>query len=192
MSLPTKERLIDAAIKLIESGDPKSFSVAKVAKDLGISQGNVTYHYPKREDLIESVVERLILRYTVHFKVESEKHPDDIISKGFLRFMLSDARTPAVVNTFIFLWSNALTNEKVAMQLAGFYQKTILKHLDLSGYQDTPQQTEATHALLTVAGIVNGMIPILGIANSSFDHEAFTVYLESLLSNLMPSVKKHH
>lgn len=112
MPLPLKERLIDTAIRLIESGDPKSFSVAKVAKELGISQGNVTYHYPKREDLIESVVERLILRYTVHFNDEGLKHPDDIISKGFLRFMLSDARSPAVVNTFIFLWSNALTNEK--------------------------------------------------------------------------------
>ena len=42
MSLPLTERLIDTAIRLIESGDPKSFSVAKVAKELGISQGNVT------------------------------------------------------------------------------------------------------------------------------------------------------
>lgn len=53
-----KDRIIDTAIQLIESGDPMSFSVAKVAKELGISQGNLTYYFPKRENLIESVVER--------------------------------------------------------------------------------------------------------------------------------------
>lgn len=39
-------------------------------------------------------------------------------------------------------------------------------------------------ALLTTACIVNGLIPIAGIAKSAFDYRQFATYLENLLSAL--------
>ena len=128
-----------------------SFSVAKVAKELGISQGNLTYYFPKRENLIESVVERLIVRYTSnpHFDFELGKHEDDIISKYFLKFLLSDARNPAIVKVMIFIWSNALTNKNVALVLSNFYKTSIDAHLKLSGNEGTAKQSQTMYALLT-------------------------------------------
>jgi hypothetical protein len=182
-----KDRIIDTAIQLIESGDPMSFSVAKVAKELGISQGNLTYYFPKRENLIESVVERLIVRYTSnpHFDFELGKHEDDIISKHFLKFLLSDARNPAIVKVMIFIWSNALTNKNVAHALSSFYKTSIDVHLKLSGNEDTAKQSQTMYALLTITSIINGLIPVMGIANAPFDYDEYTIYLESLLSKLL-------
>ncbi|CAM5218987.1 TetR/AcrR family transcriptional regulator [Alishewanella longhuensis] len=115
-----KEHIINETIKLIESTDPMSFSVARVAKAMGISQGNLTYYFPKREDLVEAVVDRFIVRYTSNpdFDFTAEKDPRDLISKKFLRMLLADAKNPAIVKTMVFIWSNALTNERVAQKLA--------------------------------------------------------------------------
>ncbi|EKO3569812.1 TetR/AcrR family transcriptional regulator [Shewanella oncorhynchi] len=182
-----KERIIDAAINLIETGDPLHFSVAKVAKALGISQGNVTYYYPKREDLVESVVERLILRYTStsNFDFESGKNKGELISKKFLRFLLEDARSPKLVKIMIFIWSNALGNSNIAKHLAHLYKMPVEVHLRLSGNEGTEKQSQTIYALLTITSIINGLVPIMGIANSPFNYEEYSVYLESLLSKLL-------
>lgn len=182
-----KEQIINEAIRLIESTDPMSFSVARVAKELGISQGNLTYYFPKREDLVEAVVERFIVRYTSNpdFDFTSEKEQGDLISKKFLRMLLSDAKNPAIVKTMVFIWSNALTNERVAEKLACFYRTAVAVHLQFTGNKGTEKQSQTVFALFTITSIINGLVPIAGIAGTAFDYEEFAVYLESLLSRLL-------
>lgn len=182
-----KDRIISTAIQLIESGDPMNFSVAKVAKELNISQGNLTYYFPKREHLVEAVVEHLMIRYTTnpHFDFELGKTKDDLISKDFLKFLLMDARNPAIVKVMIFIWCNALTNKNVAKALANFYKTPIDVHLKLSGNEGTENQAQTIYALLTITSIINGLVPIMGIASSSFNYDEYGAYLESLLSRLL-------
>lgn len=180
-----KDQIIDTAIKLIETDDPTSFSVAKVAKELGISQGNLTYYYPKREDLIEAVVGRLILKYTSELKIDTANRNGDLLSGQVLQYLLHDALQPATLRTTLFLWNSALTNSKVAELLANLYQTIVAEHLKLSGYYESQQQTKARHALLTIATIINGIIPILGITKSQFELTEYADYLQSLLGKLM-------
>lgn len=179
-----KEQIIETAIRLIESGDPSQFSVAKVAKELGISQGNVTYYYPTREQLVEILVEHLITRYSSSFDMKLGKNDDEVISKNFLHFLIADSHDPAMINTFLFLWLNAASNENIARKLAEFYQTTLLNHLQSSQHQHSAHQQQTMFALLTTACIVNGLIPIAGIAKSAFDYRQFAAYLENLVRAL--------
>ncbi|CAM5218498.1 TetR/AcrR family transcriptional regulator [Alishewanella longhuensis] len=182
-----KEHIINETIKLIESTDPMSFSVARVAKAMGISQGNLTYYFPKREDLVEAVVDRFIVRYTSNpdFDFTAEKDPRDLISKKFLRMLLADAKNPAIVKTMVFIWSNALTNERVAQKLACLYRTPVEVHLEFSGNKGTVKQSQTTYALFTITSIINGLVPVMGIADTAFDYEEFASYLESLLRRLL-------
>ncbi len=58
-------------------------------------------------------------------------------------------------------------------------------HLRLSGNEGTEKQSQTIYALLTITSIINGLVPIMGIANSPFNYEEYSVYLESLLSKLL-------
>lgn len=184
-----KNQIIESAIHLIEHESPLQFSVARVARKIGISQGNLTYYFPKKDDLIQVVVERLISRYTENFDFNKDRLDSEVISSNFLKFLLADAVNPTTINTFLFLWLNAQSNPETAKQLSRFYKTAIDRHLALSKLQGTCLEQRATFALLTVAGVVNGMIPIMGIAKSEFDYEAYFEYLRTLLKTLLVNQK---
>ena len=60
-----KAKIVESAITLIESGEIDKFSVTQVAKYMGISQGNLTYHYPTKQALVEAIIDRLLERHTI-------------------------------------------------------------------------------------------------------------------------------
>ncbi|MCC6337495.1 MAG: TetR/AcrR family transcriptional regulator [Myxococcales bacterium] len=68
-----KERLVDAALKLLEDGGPKAFSQARVAKEAGIQQGHLTYYFPRKADLVAAVLERFAEEGDASFRRLAEK-----------------------------------------------------------------------------------------------------------------------
>jgi len=62
-----KAKIVESAITLIESGEIDKFSVTQVAKYMGISQGNLTYHYPTKQALVEAIIDRLLERHTIRY-----------------------------------------------------------------------------------------------------------------------------
>lgn len=55
----TRERIADAALRLLEREGPRAFGQVRVAREAGIAQGHLTYYFPKKVDLIAAVIERL-------------------------------------------------------------------------------------------------------------------------------------
>lgn len=56
----TKEIILDTALILFnDSGLPKT-TLRTIANEMGISQGNLNYHFKKREEIIESLYFRLV------------------------------------------------------------------------------------------------------------------------------------
>ena len=54
-----RTRILDAAVLLLETEGAKSFGQTRVARAAGVKQGNITYHFPKKADLVAAVVERV-------------------------------------------------------------------------------------------------------------------------------------
>lgn len=48
----TRQRIIDATVKVIDEQGEPAVRVAKVAKDAGVTQGMVTYHFETRDHLV--------------------------------------------------------------------------------------------------------------------------------------------
>jgi AcrR family transcriptional regulator len=57
MKLGTKTRILDAAMNLLESKGIQSLTQPAVAKLVGIPQGQLTYHFRKRIDLVLAVTD---------------------------------------------------------------------------------------------------------------------------------------
>lgn len=68
-----KERLVDAALRLLEEEGPKAFSQARVAKEAGIQQGHLTYYFPRKADLVAAVLERFAEEGDATFRKLAEK-----------------------------------------------------------------------------------------------------------------------
>jgi len=56
----TKQRIVDTALHLFNSQGLSKVTLRTIAKEMGISQGNLNYHYKKREDIIEEIYFRLV------------------------------------------------------------------------------------------------------------------------------------
>ncbi len=54
-----RERIVDAAVTLLETHGPKGFGQVRVARAAGVAQGHLTYYFPHKADLAAAVVERV-------------------------------------------------------------------------------------------------------------------------------------
>jgi DNA-binding transcriptional regulator YbjK len=62
MATGLPERILDAAIRLLERDGVRAFRQTKVAKEAGIDQGHLTYYFPRRSDLLGGVLARFVAR----------------------------------------------------------------------------------------------------------------------------------
>jgi len=56
----TNEKIVDTALQLFNSYGLSKVTLRTIAKELGISQGNLNYHYKKRDDIIEALYFQLV------------------------------------------------------------------------------------------------------------------------------------
>ncbi|WP_176599193.1 MULTISPECIES: TetR/AcrR family transcriptional regulator [Sphingobium] len=55
----TPERILSSALKLFNSNGVDRVAIYKIASELGISPGNLTYHFARKQDIIYSLIDRL-------------------------------------------------------------------------------------------------------------------------------------
>lgn len=57
--LTTKEKIIQAAVRRYNESGAQNVTSRHIAAEIGISHGNLDYHYNKREDLLEAIYEKM-------------------------------------------------------------------------------------------------------------------------------------
>ncbi|MFT4104131.1 MAG: helix-turn-helix domain-containing protein [Lacrimispora sp.] len=75
----TYEAIITAARKLFIENGYDNVSMRDVAAELSISVGNLTYHFKKKEDLLEAVVMDFSSRYSPHSVCTTLEELDDLL-----------------------------------------------------------------------------------------------------------------
>ena len=75
----TEKRIISAATKLFMQQGPQNVTMRDIAAECGISPGNLTYYYRKKEDLFALVYQGLLLsefeRLSAGFNDDKEENP---------------------------------------------------------------------------------------------------------------------
>lgn len=59
-NLSTREKIIKTAISLFNKNGFFNVSLRMISDEIGISVGNLTYHFHKKEDLVSEIIKRLI------------------------------------------------------------------------------------------------------------------------------------
>lgn len=56
----TKSKILSTALKLFNQQGLAKVTLRSIAKEMGISQGNLCYHFKKREDILEALYHQLV------------------------------------------------------------------------------------------------------------------------------------
>lgn len=106
----TREQILRAALGLLIEEGYRAMTMRRVAAACGMKLGNLTYHFPTREDLVRELLEAVISSYEVEFVeiVHLPGLPPEERLAEVCGLILEDIRTKKTTRLFPELW--ALSN----------------------------------------------------------------------------------
>ena len=117
--------ILEAARLVLMEAGYGGFTMRKVALKAGISNGNLTYYYRTKEDLLRALMEHVVSRYMDTFeilRVQAGSSPRRQL-ESVLRFWIDDLGTAATTTFFPELWALANHDAHVAKLLDELYAK---------------------------------------------------------------------
>lgn len=106
----TRELILHAALHILIEEGFRAMSMRRVASACGMRLGNLTYHYPTREDLVRDLLDSVIRAYEDEFEtiVHMPGVPPEVRLAEVCALILEDIRTKKTTRFFPELW--ALSN----------------------------------------------------------------------------------
>jgi AcrR family transcriptional regulator len=165
--LRTRQVIIETAIELLRSNGAAGFSVDQVADAMGISRGNLNYHYPRRDDVIRAMAEALLERYRVRFDVLCARisvRGDNDLGE-IVEWLLEDALDPPTAELFPQLFALAGHDTVVSDTVDRLYSeatRALVRSLDLD--PDDPRTADLQDHLYLLASLIEGTTLLFGRA----------------------------
>ena len=66
---PTVERILDGARRILIENGYAAFTTRRVAEAVGMTVGNLTYHFPSKRELLRALIGKLLADYSRRFEV---------------------------------------------------------------------------------------------------------------------------
>jgi AcrR family transcriptional regulator len=156
----TRDRILDAAIVVLREVGHGQFSVQKVARHAGVYQGNITYYWPRRRDLVRALAVRVVQDYRHSFLAEvdvSARAPEER-AHALVRVMVADAVKPERVRLLPELWSMANADPEIARVVVRCHEEVTDALLESIGAGDgRPCEEEVRRALRLLGVAVQGL-----------------------------------
>lgn len=105
----TRELILRNALEILIEEGYRAMSMRRVAAASGMRLGNLTYHYPTREDLVRELLNAVISSYELEFGAivhEPGLLPEERLSR-LCRLILDDIGTKKTTRLFPELWALA-------------------------------------------------------------------------------------
>jgi len=120
----TSHALIVAARDVFTSQGYATLSIRKVAERAGVSVGNLTYHFPNKQCLIEAMFEFVLNDYLMEFDRLSQKEgPAQEQLRNVVGYIFNDLANPTTTVLFPELWALANHEQYAAKVLDEIYRK---------------------------------------------------------------------
>ncbi|WP_174285670.1 TetR/AcrR family transcriptional regulator [Sphingomonas bacterium] len=124
-SVETIEQILRAALNVLVEEGSRAFTLRRIAAACGTKVGNVSYYFPRKEDLVQELLEAILLGYadlTAEIMSDVSDDPDERLERA-IAFTLDDIRSKRTTNLFPELWALANHNPKVDQLVQEFYAK---------------------------------------------------------------------
>jgi len=136
----TREAIVSAAATVLVAHGHAQFTLKRVADAVGISVGNLNYHYPTRDALLETLIDRTLAEYAKRFSVliTERTGPEKKMLGDLLVWVIGDATTSRYTHLFRELWAMSLHSRRIAKALDHFYDQSIEDVVELI-HSSTPR-----------------------------------------------------
>jgi len=161
----TRRRILDAGVEVLRAVGHGQFSVQKVARSAGVYQGNVTYYWPRRRDLVLALAVRVVEDYLRTFEERFVGFDPD--SDGWAQtlvcWLIEDAVSSDRVRLLPELWSMANADPEVAREVSRAFDEVTETVLSRLGFSSGTPSGDVMRRALVLAGLAaQGLTAIHG------------------------------
>ena len=151
-SIETRRRILEAAVTVLRDRGHSGFTIPRVAAAAGLYQGNVTYYYPTRVDMLVALVDHIVGVYRQHYDdMLGNIDPDDPSwADAFVVWLFDDAISPDNVRLFPELWSIANQVPAVADAVARMFSDAIDALVAALGHDPADPVVDEMREVLTL------------------------------------------
>jgi AcrR family transcriptional regulator len=161
----TREEILRTALGLLVEEGYRAMSMRRVAAACGMRLGNLTYHFPTREDLVRALFEAVISSYEVEF-AEIARLPDlapEARLAAICRLILEDIRTKKTTHLFPELWALSNHDDFVLDRVQELYARARQPILEAIGHMRPDLDTASRQDLaLFISAAMEGLTVFAG------------------------------
>jgi len=159
----TRERILEAALEVLRDVGHGQFSVQKVARAAGVYQGNITYYWPRRRDLVLALALRVVEEYRASFPVTFPIEGEGSAERAAIvvRAMFDDAASAGRVRLLPELWSIANSDPDIAAAVSECFDDVTATLVSDLGVRDgDPCAADVRGALFVIGVAVQGLTAV--------------------------------
>src|SRR6188768_224930 len=121
----TVDSILKAALSVLIDEGAAAFTIRRIAAACGMKVGNVSYHFPRKEMLVQVLLDELVASYDA--KLELRVRQPSLSAEERLRIVirmcLDDICSKRTTRLFTELWALANHNDLIADRVRAFYRK---------------------------------------------------------------------
>ena len=149
--------ILDAAQQVLLKDGYAGFTLRRVAQSAGISPGNLTYHFPRKDVLVRALINRILADYLRQLDdmISGPEMPLEQQIEALVHFALMDSVTEQTMRVSRELWAMALHDDVIRDAADNFYDELMERVVAMlqRSYPQTEKETirEMVHFLLLLA-----------------------------------------
>ncbi len=148
----TRRNILQAAAAVLRERGHSGFTIPRVASAAGLYQGNVTYYFPTRIDMIDGLVDHVLVEYQEQFDemLHGIDPNDPHWAIGYIEWVLDSCTSEDHVALFPELWSIANQLPEVADAMARLYVRGVDAVIEALGHDPASPEVERLHAVIAM------------------------------------------
>jgi AcrR family transcriptional regulator len=168
-----KDQIIEVAKKLIIDEGVSAVTMRRVARELGISPGNLHYHFPNYGLMLAAIVDAVLAPYLTRFealKAESQGDPVTALT-AVIEYVLDDLGNKETTMFFPELWVLANRDDKAEQQMRKLYDIYMAVLIGLiNNIRPDLSKKRTKEIALFICALVEGQTVFIGYETTHKQH----------------------
>ena len=166
------DEIIQTTKKILVNDGLADLSTRRVARELGISIGNLHYYFSTKNDLLKAVIEDVIRGYDEEFERKAKLFPNAPRKRieAFVRYLIADAKKPEVRAFFYQLWGMSVQNNFAADLRDKTYRRFVDMMVDmLAPLHPDKSIAELKSLAMSISAPIEGLHVTFGLGKEMLD-----------------------
>ena len=177
----TANRILEVARRLVIQEGIAALSMRRIARELGMSPGNLSYYYASKNDLIEDLFDFVLAGYMAAFERLRKTAAGSPLEqlRAVTEYVFDDLVRKETTHFFPEMWAMALRDSWAAQQMERIYglYRSVLEDILRGLRPDLDAQTIADLAL-TISASIEGHTIFIGHGRP---HQARAPFVKTLI-----------